>query len=136
MHGLRKIVLSACCLLLGILAAGASPFGKPVAWDRYGLLIDGRRVCPVMGEIHYSRVPADEWETEVRKMKEGGVTIIATYVFWSHVEEQEAIFRWDGQRSLRTFLEACKRQEMPVYLPREADKTLGEGVKTIGIVRQ
>ena len=116
MHGLRKIVLSACCLLLGILAAGASPFGKPVAWDRYGLLIDGRRVCPVMGEIHYSRVPADEWETEVRKMKEGGVTIIATYVFWSHVEEQEAIFRWDGQRSLRTFLEACKRQEMPVVL--------------------
>ena len=26
--------------------------------------------------------------------------------------------------------------DMPVYLPREADKTLGEGVKTIGIVRQ
>ena len=49
-------------------------------------------------------------------MKEGGVTIIATYVFWSHVEEQEGIFRWDGQRSLRQFLEVCKQEEMPVVL--------------------
>ena len=116
MNGLRKIVLSVCFLSLGILLAEASDFGKTVAWDRHGLLIDGRRVCPVMGEIHYSRVPADEWETEVRKMKEGGVTIIATYVFWSHIEEQEGIFRWDGHRSLRTFLEVCKRQEIPVVL--------------------
>ena len=69
-----------------------------------------------MGEIHYSRVPAEEWGREIRKMKEGGVTIIATYVFWNHVEEQEGIFRWDGQRSLRGFLEACRQEQMPVVL--------------------
>ena len=69
-----------------------------------------------MGEIHYSRVPQDEWQREVRKMREGGVTIIATYVFWSHIEEQEGIFRWDGQRDLRRFLEICKQEQMPVVL--------------------
>ena len=69
-----------------------------------------------MGEIHYSRLPADEWQQEVRKMKEGGVTIIATYVFWNHVEEQEGIFRWDGQRDLRRFIEVCKQEELPVVL--------------------
>ena len=41
-----------------------------------------------MGEVHFSRIPADEWKDEVRKMKLGGVTIIATYVFWNHIEEQ------------------------------------------------
>ena len=41
-------------------------------------MFDGKRVCPVMGEVHYSRIPADEWGREVRKMKEGGVTILAT----------------------------------------------------------
>ena len=92
-------------------------FGQPtVSWDRHSLMIDGRRVCPVMGEIHYSRLPADEWQREVRKMKEGGVTIIATYVFWNHIEEQEGVFRWDGQRNLRRFLEICKEEEMPVVL--------------------
>ena len=87
-----------------------------VTWDATSLLIDGRRVCPVMGEIHYSRIPQSEWQQEVRKMKDGGVTIIATYVFWNHVEEQQGIFRWDGQRDLRQFLEVCKAEQMPVVL--------------------
>ena len=108
---LTVLAFLACCPRLA-----ASDFGKPVTWDRHSLMIDGRRVCPVMGEIHYSRLPADEWQQEVRKMKEGGVTIIATYVFWNHIEEEEGIFRWDGQRSLRRFLEVCKEEEMPVVL--------------------
>jgi hypothetical protein len=87
-----------------------------VEWDKHSLIIDGRRVCPVMGEVHYSRIPADEWEAEVRKMKEGGVTIIATYIFWNHIEEQEGIFRWDGQRNLRRFIEICQQEQLPVVL--------------------
>ena len=79
-------------------------------------MFDGKRVCPVMGEVHYSRIPADEWGREVRKMKEGGVTILATYVFWNHVEEEEGVFRWDGQRSLRRFIEVCKQEDMPLIL--------------------
>jgi len=104
-------LLAAC-----ILPAVAADFGKSVTWDRHSLIIDGRRVCPVMGEVHYSRIPADEWQEEVRKMKEGGVTLIATYIFWNHIEEEEGIFRWDGQRALRRFLEICKQEEMPVVL--------------------
>ena len=49
-------------------------------------------------------------------MKEGGVTIIATYIFWNHVEEQEGIFRWDGQRNLRRFIEVCQQEQLPVVL--------------------
>ena len=103
-------------LFFSPIGAHAADLGKPVTWDAKSLIIDGHRVCPVMGEIHYSRVPADEWQHEVRKMREGGVTIIATYVFWSHIEEQEGIFRWDGQRDLRRFLEVCKQKQMPVVL--------------------
>lgn len=107
------------CIVLSTAAstpAAASDFGKTVTWDRYSLMLDGKRICPVMGEIHYSRLPAAEWADEIRKMKDGGVTVIATYIFWNHIEEQEGIFRWDGQRSLRRFLELCKEQDMPVVL--------------------
>ena len=99
--------------LVGVVAKAETP---KVTWDKYSLMIDGRRVVPVMGEVHYSRIPADEWQREVRKMKEGGVTIIATYVFWNHVEEEEGIFRWDGQRDLRRFLSVCRDEQMPVVL--------------------
>ena len=31
-----------------------------VEWDSRSLIIDGKRVVPVMGEVHYSRIPFDE----------------------------------------------------------------------------
>ena len=108
----RALLLTA--VLAMSLMAGAQ--NREVKWDWHSLMIDGRRVCPVMGEVHYSRIPADEWPAEVRKMKEGGVTIIATYIFWNHVEEQEGIFRWDGQRNLRRFIEVCQQEQLPVVL--------------------
>lgn len=103
-------------LLLALVGVVAKAEAPKVTWDKYSLMIDGKRVVPVMGEVHYSRIPADEWQREVRKMKEGGVTIIATYVFWNHVEEEEGIFRWDGQRDLRRFLSVCRDEQMPVVL--------------------
>ena len=112
---MRKAILLGC-LLMGALTMRSADLGKPVTWDSKSLIIDGHRVCPVMGEIHYSRVPADEWQREVRKMREGGVTMIATYIFWNHIEEKAGIFRWDGQRDLRRFLEICKQEQMPVVL--------------------
>ena len=48
--------------------------------------------------------------------KDGGVTIIACYVFWNHIEETEGLFDWSGQRNLRQFLEVCKAENMPVVL--------------------
>ncbi len=97
---------------------GNNPNGevKEIRWDSQSLIVGGQRVVPVMGEIHYSRIPADEWQREVHKMKLGGVTMVATYVFWNHIEEEQGIFRWDGQRNLRRFLEVCKQEDMPVVL--------------------
>ena len=112
----RILAAGLLALCLAPAPAMADNLGKEVKWDRQSLIVDGHRVCPVMGEVHYSRIPADEWADEVRKMKEGGVTVIATYVFWNHVEEQEGIFRWDGQRDLRRFLQICKEQQLPVVL--------------------
>lgn len=87
-----------------------------IKWDKHSLIINAERVIPVMGEIHYSRIPDNEWADEIKKMKDGGVTIIAAYVFWNHIEEQEGVFDWSGQRDLRKFLELCKEQNMPVVL--------------------
>lgn len=87
-----------------------------ITWDSVSLLSDGHRLMPVMGEIHYSRLPENEWTSEVQKMKEGGVSIVSTYVFWNHVEELENQYDWSGQRNLRHFLEICQNEELPVIL--------------------
>lgn len=112
---MKKVFCGA--LLMGLMTCmSAYAFGEKVEWDAYSLMIDGKRIVPAMGEVHYSRIPANEWQQEVRKMKEGGITIIACYVFWNHIEEIEGQYDWSGQRDLRSFLEICKNEDMPVVL--------------------
>lgn len=111
---MKKHILAAAALLCS-LSLGAVNV-PTVSWDAHSIIIDGKRLVPVMGEIHYSRIPASAWEQEVKKMKDGGVTMIACYVFWNHIEEIEGQYDWSGQRDLRKFLEICKKENLPVVL--------------------
>ncbi len=95
---------------------GANPQGERIDVNNFYMSIGGRPVIPVMGEFHYSRYPAEQWEEEIVKMKAGGVTVLPTYIFWSLHEEVEGQFRWDGQRDLRRFLLLCKKHDMPVII--------------------
>lgn len=85
-------------------------------YDKYSLLKDKKPYFPMMGEFHFSRCPKECWDREIRKMKAGGIDIIATYVFWIHHEEIEGIFDFSGQRDLHTFLELCKKWNIKVFL--------------------
>ena len=95
---------------------GVNPQGERIDVNSFYMEMAGRPVIPVMGEFHYSRYPAEQWEEEILKMKAGGVTVIPTYVFWSLHEEVEGQFRWDGQRNLRRFIELCKKHDMQVIV--------------------
>src|SRR5580698_7245003 len=89
-----------------------SPSGHVIGVnDRY-LTLDGKHWLPVMGEFHFSRYPEADWEEEILKMKAGGVQIIASYIFWNHVEEVEGNFNWTEQRNLRHFAELCNKHGM------------------------
>ena len=84
-----------------------NPSGNEISLNSRSVLFDGQPVFPVMGEIHYARVPQAEWREELLKMKAGGVNIIATYVFWIHHEEIQGQWDWSGQRDLKKFVTTC-----------------------------
>lgn len=85
------------------------------ATNRY-LTKDGKPWLYRMGEFHFSRYPAEKWETELRKMKAGGIEVVSTYLFWNHHEEVEGEFNFTGDRNLRAFCETCRRVGLPVWL--------------------
>lgn len=93
-----------------------NPQGVAIEVDSRGFIIGGKPVLPVMGEIHFSRVPVTEWKREIQKMRAGGITIIATYCFWIHHEATEGQWDWSGNKDLRQFLQVCKAENMPVVL--------------------
>lgn len=94
----------------------ANPQGQTILVDKDGFVIDGHHTIPVMGEMHYTRVPREDWRREIRKMKAGGITILSTYVFWIHHEAEEGHWDWSGNHDLHAFLDVCRQEQMPVVL--------------------
>jgi hypothetical protein len=101
---------------LSFAAGGRSPSGQVLGVNRRYFTRDGRPWFPVMGEFHYARFPADEWEAEILKMKAGGIQVVSTYVFWIFHEETEGRFDWSGQRDLRRFIQLCAKHGVAVWL--------------------
>jgi beta-galactosidase len=86
------------------LGTAQNPAGSVITTDSISLRLDGERWMPVMGELHYSRVPAGHWREELLKLKAGGITTVSTYVFWIHHEETEGAWNWSGDRDLHRFV--------------------------------
>ena len=101
---------------LGDAFSGKDPQGTLLSFTNCFMTLDGQPYFGVCGEIHYARMAADQWEDTLIKAKMGGVNIVATYVFWNVHEEVEGIFRFDGHRDLRTFVELCQKHGLYVIL--------------------
>jgi len=95
---------------------GVSPSGHDLEVNNRYLTFDGQPWLPVMGEFHFSRYPETKWESELLKMKAGGVNIISTYVIWIHQEEIQGEFDWSGRRDLRHFVELCAKHGLFVFV--------------------
>lgn len=77
---------------------------------------NGAPWLPVMGEIHFSRVPCKDWEKELLKMKEGGIEIVSSYIFWNHHEMEEGHFCWEDNCNLRQFIRLCAKHSLYFFL--------------------
>ena len=101
----------------GFLRLGRYPrAGRSLRVNSRWLELDGEPWMPVMGEFHYSRYPESEWRTELQKVAAGGVSIVASYVFWNHHEEVQGSFAWRGQRDLRRFVELVAEAGLLFYV--------------------
>lgn len=101
---------------LGADFAGSDPSGSSMAFNNYYMEKDHRPFYAVSGEFHYSRMDERRWEDELIKMRLGGVNVVATYLFWNHIEEDEGVFDFTGRRDLRRFVELCKKHGLYVIL--------------------
>lgn len=95
---------------------GVSKSGEEISFTNYYMQKNGKPFFGVSGEFHYSRMSDKRWEDELIKMKMCGINVVATYIFWIHHEEEEGVFRFDGRRNLRKFVELCEKHRLYVIL--------------------
>ncbi|WP_214227891.1 beta-galactosidase [Pedobacter sp. B4-66] len=93
-----------------------SPKGTVLSVNSQYFEKDGKPWFPIMGEMHYNRVLPQEWEKEIIKMKNGGLSIVATYVFWNEHEIAKDVWDWKGNRDINKFIRLCQKHDMYVWL--------------------
>jgi len=94
---------------------GKNPEGIEINVNNQYFTRDKKPWLPIMGEFHFSRYPNDFWESELLKMKAGGIQIVSTYVFWIHHEEKEGYFDWSDNKNLRRFVKLCSKHGLYTY---------------------
>ncbi len=77
---------------------------------------NGEPYIGVMGEMHFSRVPRQQWKKALSTMKKGGIEIVSTYIIWIYHELEEGKYDWDGDNDLRTFCQMAKEEGLEVCL--------------------
>lgn len=77
---------------------------------------DGKPFLPIAGELHFSRLPREMWERELLKMKDTGITMVSTYVFWNYHEPEEGVFDFSGDKDIAHFLSLCRKTGLPCVL--------------------
>ncbi|HUD92830.1 beta-galactosidase [Sphingobium sp.] len=97
------------------MGSGTGPHGRLGITNLY-LTRNDRPWLPVMGEFHFTRFPSQYWEEELLKMKAAGVTIVASYILWNHVELSPGHIDWTGDRDIRRFVSLCQKHGLLFFL--------------------
>ncbi|MEW2395467.1 beta-galactosidase [Streptomyces sp. NPDC046862] len=76
-----------------------------VSFDKYSMLIDGRRVVLWSGEIHPYRLPSPSlWRDVLQKLRAHGHNAVSIYVAWNYHSPAPGVYDFTGVRDLDLFL--------------------------------
>lgn len=95
---------------------GTNAKGDKIDVNSFYLERNGKPFIPVIGEFHFSRYPHQYWDEQLKKMKAGGISVVATYVFWNMHEFKEGTFNWSGDLDVRRFTELCAKNGLEVLM--------------------
>jgi hypothetical protein len=94
--------------------AGKREFGR-IAFDRYSLIIDGKRTMIWAGEMHPFRLPSpDLWRDILQKMKASGFNTVAFYFDWGYHSPKAGVYDFSGIRDLDRLLTMASEEGLYV----------------------
>lgn len=82
-------------LLCSFIVASSSSSGKNrILSDGRSFIIDGKRTLFIAGSVHYPRAPRTEWKSILEQVKQNGINLIQTYVFWDLHEPENDVWNF------------------------------------------
>ncbi len=92
------------------LLPGDSPGTHTITYDRYSLMIDGKRQFIWSGEFDYWRLPSSsEWLDILQKMKAEGYNAVTIYFNWAYHSPRPGVYDFTGVRDVNKLLDMAAR---------------------------
>ncbi|HSN42590.1 MAG TPA: beta-galactosidase, partial [Propionibacteriaceae bacterium] len=92
------------------------PEARAINYARRQILIDGVPRLVLAGEIHYFRVPRDEWRQRLALAREAGCNAVASYIPWLVHELPDGSIdvtgATDPQRDVGAFIDLVAEEGM------------------------
>ena len=119
--GARSGVLAALAAATVVLslspAAGAAgrrdvpaTAGHTITYDKYSLMIDGKRTFIWSGEFEYWRLPSPSlWLDILEKMKAEGYNAVTVYFNWAYHSPAPGVYDFSGVRNVNLLLDDAAR---------------------------
>jgi len=86
-----------------------------VTYDKYSLMLDGKRTFIWSGEFHYWRLPSPGlWRDMLQKMKAEGYNATSIYFDWAFHSPKQGIYDFAGVRDVDKLLDIA--QEVGIYV--------------------
>lgn len=80
-----------------------------VTFDKYSLMVDGKRVFIKSGAFHYFRTPGEQMARDrFAKMKSGGYNCVDIYFNWNYHSANEGEYDFSGVKDVRKVLRAAQ----------------------------
>lgn len=115
MRAVRALVAALVLALVPAPAATAAtateatrtpPQRHTITYDRYSLMIDGRREWLWSAEFHYFRLPnPDLWRDQLEKLKATGFNAISLYFSWAYHSPASGVYDFSGVRDVDRLLD-------------------------------
>ncbi|GHV02902.1 glycoside hydrolase [Spirochaetia bacterium] len=87
-----------------------------VSFHQNKILIDGKPVFLLAGELHYFRQPRENWQYLLDEAKAIGLNCISSYVPWILHEETEGDYCFEGSLDLGAFIDLCHRNGLYFFI--------------------
>ncbi|MEU6367083.1 beta-galactosidase [Streptomyces sp. NPDC046931] len=96
---------------------GADGRTHTVGFDRYSMIVDGRRVVLWSGEMHPFRLPSPSlWRDVLHKLRAHGYNTVSVYVSWNYHSPAPGSYDFTGVRDLDLFLRTAAEAGLYVIL--------------------
>ena len=79
-------------------------------------MMDGKPFRYISGAFHYFRQHPENWEMTMRKIANGGLNAVETYIPWNLHEPKKGEFYWEGFADVERWLKLCDKYNLYVIL--------------------